>query len=430
MLSRLISYIQGYLCIRINGNSTERFLNACRYRGIRLWGLNAVHGAYEMNISIRDFKKLKPVIRKTGTKVVIVKKFGLPFSLYRRRKRKLFFVGAFLSIFLVFWMSRYIWNIDIEGNISRTDETLIEFLKTKAVQSGMEKSEVDCSRIVKDIRKEYDDIIWVSAYIKGTRLMIHVKENEDSPQITEQKTEDSEVKEVIPKDIVADRDCTIESVTIRNGILKVKPGSKVKKGDILVSGLVPVINDAGETVAFQYHIADADIIGITDIKYEDTYPNQYIKKEKMDIYKEEYFLKIGNIKFALGGIKNNYAHFTMTGQQYELVILNGLNVPVSWGIRKVVPYEIKEMTYSQKDLQKILTKRFHRTSEDLGKKGVEIIENNVKIYTGSEETAAKGSLKVRMPIGEKKSSEIIDIPDNNKNEQTGDITDGNDGSNN
>ena len=120
----------------------------------------------------------------------------------------------------------------------------------------------------------------------------------------------------------------------------------------------------------------------------------------------------------------------MTGQQYELVILNGLNVPVSWGIRKVVPYEIIEMTYSQKDLQKILTKRFHRTSEDLGKKGVEIIENNVKIYTGSEETAAKGSLKVRMPIGEKKSSEIIDIPDNNKNEQTGDITDGNDGSNN
>ncbi len=327
-------------------------------------------------------------------------------------------------------MSICIWNIDIEGNISRTDETLIEFLKTKSVQSGMEKSEVDCSRIVKDIRKEYDDIIWVSAYIKGTRLMIHVKENEDSPQITEQKTEDSEVKEVIPKDIVADRDCTIESVTIRNGILKVKPGSKVKKGDILVSGLVPVINDAGETVAFQYHIADADIIGITDIKYEDTYPNQYIKKEKMDIYKEEYFLKIGNIKFALGGIKNNYAHFTMTGQQYELVILNGLNVPVSWGIRKVVPYEIKEMTYSQKDLQKILTKRFHRTSEDLGKKGVEIIENNVKIYTGSEETAAKGSLKVRMPIGEKKSSEIIDIPDNNKNEQTGDITDGNDGSNN
>ena len=157
MLSRLISYIQGYLCIRINGNSTERFLNACRYRGIRLWGLNAVHGAYEMNISIRDFKKLKPVIRKTGTKVVIVKKFGLPFSLYRRRKRKLFFVGAFLSIFLVFWMSRYIWNIDIEGNISRTDETLIEFLKTKSVQSGMEKSEVDYLGICLYQRDSSDD---------------------------------------------------------------------------------------------------------------------------------------------------------------------------------------------------------------------------------------------------------------------------------
>ena len=31
----------------------------------------------------------------------------------------------------------------------------------------MPKSDVDCARIVKDIRKEYDDIIWVSASIKA-----------------------------------------------------------------------------------------------------------------------------------------------------------------------------------------------------------------------------------------------------------------------
>ncbi|MGN0332111.1 MAG: sporulation protein YqfD [Lachnospiraceae bacterium] len=433
MLSQLISYIQGYLCIRINGNSTERFLNACRHREIRLWGLRAVHGAYEMNISIRDFKKLKPVIRKTGTKVVMVKKFGLPFCLYRRRKRKMFFVGAVLCVFLIFWMSRYIWNIDIEGNISRTDETLIEFLKTRSIQSGMEKSKVDCARIVKDIRKEYDDIIWVSAYIKGTRLMIHIKENEDSPLLIEKKIEENEEQqpeEIVPEDIIAVRDCTIDTVIIRNGILMVKPGSKVKKGDVLVSGLVPVINDAGETVSYQYHIADADIIGKTSLEYEDTYSNQYIEKEKIDIYKEEYFLKIGDIRFALGGIKNDYEHFSMGGVQYQLKIFSNLTFPIFWGIRRVVPYEIKEMTYSQKELQKILTERFLRTSSDLGKKGVEIIENNVKIYTGSKETMAKGNLEVRMPVGEKRPSQIIDIPENSENEQTGDITDGNDGSNN
>lgn len=424
MLSRLISYIQGYLCIRICGNSTERFLNMCRHRGIRLWGLKAVHNAYEMKLSIRDFKKLKPMIRKTGTKVVIVKKFGLPFCLYRRRKRKLFFAGAVICIFLVFWMSRFIWSIDIEGNMTRTDETLLEFLKTKSVQSGMKKSEIDCDRIVKDLRKEYDDIIWVSAYLKGTRLMIHVKENEDSLQIAEQK------KETVPQDIVADRDCTIESATVRNGILKVKMGSKVKKGEILVSGLVPVVNDSGETIDFQYHVADADIIGIAELSYEDFYPNQYFEKENIEIYKAEYVLKIGSFKIKLGGIKNDYEHFSMTGTQGQFSFFQRLALPVSWTFRKVVPYKRKEMTYNRKQLQEILTKRFLITSEDLEKKEVEIIENNVKIYKGLEKTTAKGSLKVRMPIGIKKASEMISISKNSEEEQTGDIADGNDGSNN
>ena len=111
---------------------------------------------------------------------MIVGRFGLPFFLHKYRKRKLFFAGAFLSVALIFLMSRYIWNIDIRGNLSYTDETLLRFLASTEVTNGMPVSEVDCARIVKDIRKEYNDIIWVSASIKGTRLIIQVKENEDS----------------------------------------------------------------------------------------------------------------------------------------------------------------------------------------------------------------------------------------------------------
>ena len=79
MLLKIIRYIKGYIRIRITGYSTERFLNACSHRGILLWGLEPVNRAYEMNIETRGFKQLKPIIRKTGTKVTIVGRFGLPF---------------------------------------------------------------------------------------------------------------------------------------------------------------------------------------------------------------------------------------------------------------------------------------------------------------------------------------------------------------
>ena len=88
MLSRLIRYIRGYLRIRVQGIYAERFLNACGQRNICLWDIRPVSGAYEMNISIPGFRKLKPIIRKTGTKAVIVKRFGLPFYLQKYRRRK------------------------------------------------------------------------------------------------------------------------------------------------------------------------------------------------------------------------------------------------------------------------------------------------------------------------------------------------------
>ena len=77
-------------------------------------------------------------------------------------------------------MSCIIWNIHIEGNFTRTDETILEYLETQGVIHGMRKSKLDCAKIVQDIRKEFHDIIWVSASIEGTRLLIQVKENTDT----------------------------------------------------------------------------------------------------------------------------------------------------------------------------------------------------------------------------------------------------------
>ena len=43
----------------------------------------------------------------------------------------------------------------------------------------MRKSKIQCARIVKDLRKHFDDIIWASASVEGTRLIIRVKEKEN-----------------------------------------------------------------------------------------------------------------------------------------------------------------------------------------------------------------------------------------------------------
>ena len=58
----------------------------------------------------------------------------------------------------------------------------------------------------------------------------------------------------------------------------VKKGDTVEKGQILVSGAVPVVGDDGETTGYQYQKADADIRARTILEYEDTENVQYPEK--------------------------------------------------------------------------------------------------------------------------------------------------------
>ncbi len=377
-----------------------------------------------MNISIPGFRKLKPIIRKTGTKVSIVERFGLPFFLHKYRKRKMFFAGALLFAALIFLMSRYIWNIDIRGNLTYTDETLLKFLKTCEVENGMRVSEVDCARIVKDIRKEYDDIIWVSASIQGTRLIIQVKENEDTIPAMDEASENPDQEK--PTDIVADRDCVITRIVPRNGIPMVSEGAEVKTGDVLVSGQVPVMDDAGTVIAYQYHESDADIQGRTVIEYQDEmdlgYEEKeyyYDKKTHLPLEKNEYFLKLGRYTLEFGNIRNQYRAWEMYGYEKQLCIAENFYLPISYGKKTARPYESGEIKYSKKELQQRLSRKFQQYCKDLEKKGVEIIENDVKIYTGSQKAEAKGRLTVQMPIGRQAESRLREIPVTEEQDETG-----------
>ncbi len=293
--------------------------------------------------------------------------------------------------------------------------------------NGMPVSEVDCARIVKDIRKEYNDIIWVSASIKGTRLIIQVKENEDSlPAMDMAGTAGAESElgeagngEAQAMDIVADQDCVITRIVPRSGIPMVKEGQEVKAGDLLVSGQVPVLDDAGTVIAYQYHKADADIQGRTSVEYLDETDLAYMVKEYMDVEKIEYTLKIGSYFLRFGSIRNSYDTWEMNGSEKQLCIGENFYLPVICDKRTARPYRPQEKKYSKKELQKILSANFQRYCKDLDKKGVEIIENNVKIYTGSKKAEARGTLTVLTPIGTLAQSQLLEIPVIEEQDETG-----------
>ena len=92
MKERVLRYAGGYLKVRMTGLTSERFLNLCMARGITLWELSrSDREALCFFISIKDFRRIGPLVKKAGVHVKITGRFGLPFFLYRNRRRKLYF---------------------------------------------------------------------------------------------------------------------------------------------------------------------------------------------------------------------------------------------------------------------------------------------------------------------------------------------------
>lgn len=392
MRAKRMERMRGYLLILIKGYSPERFLNICNVHQIELWNLQHTEEGYECNISIADFRRLKPIVRKTSTRLIIRKRYGVPFFLHKYRHRKAFFAGIVVSICCVYLLSLFIWDIHIEGNYSYTEQLILDYLSTEQVVHGMKRSQVDCDQIEKLLRKEYEDIIWVSASVSGTRLIIQIEENFDNYV---------ETGEEVYCDIVADRDCRITSIITRSGTPLVKKGDVVVKGDILVSGVVEVTDEYGSVLKTEYTSADADIYGECVLQYEDSVPLQ--SKKKVYTGKETYAWSLSVMKnrlFLKAG-KTGFEQFDVLTETHPLVIGTNFYLPISmekWYYKEYV-YEAINLTKEEAEQQ--LKKNINDFFEILIQKGVQIVENNVKIDVDGKMGSATGKILVICPQGKK-----------------------------
>lgn len=82
---------KGSVRIRVTGREPERFFNLCGHHNITLWDVTEHKGCFDMSLLPEDFFRLLPIRRKSGVRIRIQKKQGLPFFYRRSLKRKAFY---------------------------------------------------------------------------------------------------------------------------------------------------------------------------------------------------------------------------------------------------------------------------------------------------------------------------------------------------
>lgn len=356
MLLSLYNFFKGYVVVQVKGFSTERFVNLATYNKIYLWDIRKIDSGIQIKVSIKGFKLLKKYARKTGCKIKIVKKSGMPFKINRYRKRKIFAGGLIFFIISMYLLSSFVWLIKIEGNERVNSEEILRFCSRCNFKVGSFKSKLNLKSLEKQLLNNFGDISWVNIKLNGTSAIIQLKETIPKQDIIDTNT---------PCNVIAKKDGLIENITASAGTPKVKQKDVVKKGDVLVDSQITIENNNAESSepTVEYVHAQAQVTAKTCYEINFSVPYEYTEKKYTGKMKKVYQLECFNKKLKFfSGIR--YLNYDKITNEKQLFITNNYPLPVKLLVheyREFVPVKKTRSLQQAKDLaDKIVTSRIIR----------------------------------------------------------------------
>ena len=418
-----MSVVSNQVRCLVTGEETLRFVNLCRNNGIELRHLVRRENAIQMEIDAKNFKKLRPLVRKTHVKIHILDRHGPAFFFYRHKRRWWFLLGMTVFAGMIYILSLFVWQIDIDGNRKYTDALILQALAQMDVKTGCRKSEIDLPEIEEELRIMYNEITWVSASIAGTKLQIELREGdlkisgssgggqtgnvkrvenrENNP-----KTQNGESEIDLPANWVADEDAIITNLVVRRGTVAVRYGDEVKKGDVLIEGKVYIYNEDETLKKVDYLTAEGDVFG----KYQELYEKHYQRKHEVRSYKGKNYRKLGvaivGKSFCLpvweNILKKQLEENTLSevwSWKKQFRLTPTFYLPFALEYTEYVPYENVVEEYTDEVIKKMAEEELQKYLNELEKKGVQIISNSVTISLDADGGHVKGTLILDGPIG-------------------------------
>lgn len=335
MVIKLLSLLFGYVRITVRGSTIERFLNICIKNEIKLYKIERKDEVCMCaSLSISDFRKLMHYMGRTGCHVHITRKIGLPFFTYKLRKRYALWFGTVIAILLFFILTNCIWVIDIQisGKVDLSE--LRKNLNAAGAYTGVPIYFIDENKITQTVKHNMKTLDYISVSRLGNRLIIQAIDDNDAPEIQDDKAVTG---------IVASYDGVITNMDVKGGYPLVKVGDAVLKGDKLVTALTPPTTEQG-TGHIGHSIAS---ITADTLRTEQSMTSlTRLKKEYTGKTKTQFAILIGNFRINLYlGTGISGIGWEKTVSETQLHIGEGTYFPIKIIKQDYKKYNITEIAY-------------------------------------------------------------------------------------
>ncbi|MCL2069292.1 MAG: sporulation protein YqfD [Oscillospiraceae bacterium] len=224
----LMRYMKGSVYFKISGDFAERFFNLAARERIALWDCKRESGSLHAYASAKSYRKLRGIAKKTGVRIRIEEKRGIPFTRrrYRRRWGLLAGFGMFLAFLIV--MSLFLWRIDVEGLETIPESRVLQTLEELGVHPGSLRRGIDVRESERRMLMLMPELSFIAINIDGSTAAIELSERSMPPVLIDAHA---------PCNLVARKAGQITAINVYEGQALVSVGDAVTEGDLLISGV-------------------------------------------------------------------------------------------------------------------------------------------------------------------------------------------------
>ncbi len=361
-MARIDGFLFGYTVFSFEKEDEAAFANTLLRLGISA----RIKKNHTAEIRLCDSKRLRAELigKMDFTQTEIL---GLPGILYRNRKRFGTFAGFIIAFALLFISSGFVWDVRVEGAEGEDISETLEQLSDAGVYVGARWSKIDKNAAEAQLLSLSDGVAWLNINRRGTVAYVTVKPKDSF---------EKEKTEPLYSNITANADAVIEEVNVKSGYALVKPGDAVKRGDILISGIIPGELGGG------FCRAEGTVRGRVSEHYSVFVSESVSEKVHISEGKSDKEYKI--LGFSVNILKNSGNSNSMCDiieYKSDVMLFGKYKLPIEKKITTEVYYEIRTRARTKEELVMCASKELTRLlSEELSDSEL------LKIKTGGEYT--------------------------------------------
>ena len=391
LLINLWNFIRGYVIINVKGSFVEKFINLCANKGIYLWDIKRkMPHSMGLKVSVKGFKAIRGVAKKTRCKINIVRKVGFPFIKYRYRRRKSFLAGFVIFFAIIYILSSFVWVIEVHGVKKVKAQIIVDFLAKNGIKPGILKFKFDKDKIVADMLINIDELSWIDIKHVGTKIIVETVERIPTPPILDR---------VVPCNIYSRNDGVVKSIITRNGVAVVREGDVIRKGQLLVTG---IIENKLNLEDVHYVHSDAVINAITWYQGNSEINKNQIKRERTGDFKAGYNLKVFSDYYNIFRPSSPYKNFDYDEKTIRFAFWKNYELPIEFVVKKYYEVNNKNYILTEEQMKSAASKLAIAAAEKVVLKTSKVTDKKVEFQSINENKTivAKATIECIEEVGE------------------------------